>query len=38
MRTITKSAGHPFDLFDLAVDRLSQGVGDAMTGIGNEPS
>jgi hypothetical protein len=36
MRTITKSAGHPFELFDLAVDRLSQGVGDAMTRIFND--
>src|SRR4030042_3692945 len=36
MRTITKSAGHPFDLFDFAVDRLSQSVGDAMTRIGKD--
>jgi len=35
MGTVAKSASHPFDLFDLGVDRLSQSIGDSVTGIGN---
>src|SRR5208282_560543 len=36
MGTITKSAGHPFDFLNLAVDCLAQGVGNAMTCVGND--
>jgi len=35
MGTIPKTAGHPFDFLDLAVDRLAQGICDAMPCIGN---
>ena len=36
METIPKTTDHPFDFLDLAVDRLAQGVGDAMPRIDNK--
>lgn len=33
MRTIAKTAGHPFDLLDFSIDAFCQSIGDAMTCI-----
>jgi hypothetical protein len=36
MGAVAKSTGHAFYFFHLGVDRLSQGIGDAMLGVGHD--